>query len=192
VATVSWYLDASVLVALLTVEPFSGRADASVLTHPDPLLVSDFAEAEFASAIARRVRTRESTLSDAQRDLSDFDIWVGRSAHRVEMSPADVATATTFLRRLDLTLRTPDALHIAIAQRVGATLVTFDTRMADSARALGVAVALPCKTWLDMSRAEPIAAGRELHVVSMVWKRGISSRFTRYAGRQALLKQIVK
>jgi predicted nucleic acid-binding protein len=36
-----------------------------------------------------------------------------------------------------------DALHIAIAQRLDATLVTFDQRMAASARALGMAVATP-------------------------------------------------
>ena len=106
-------------------------------------VIADFAGAEFASAIARRVRTRESTLSDAQRDLADFDVWVERSARRVGISPADIAVATTFLRRLDLTLRTPDALHIAIVQRLDATLVTFDRRMADSARTLGIAVAVP-------------------------------------------------
>jgi uncharacterized protein len=116
VAAVSCYLDASFLVALLTAEPFSDLADTFVLANPDPLLVSDFASAEFASAIARRVRTRQSTLSDAQKDLSDFDIWAARSARRVDIGPADVAAATAFLRRLDLTLRTPDALHIAIAQ----------------------------------------------------------------------------
>ena len=142
-AAVGCYLDASILVALLTAEPFSDRAEAFVLAAPDPLLVSDFAGAEFASAIARRVRTRESTLADAQKDLSDFDIWVARSVRRVEIRPADVTAATTFLRRLDLTLRTPDALHIAIAQRLSATLVTFDGRIADSARTLGVAVAVP-------------------------------------------------
>ena len=41
------------------------------------------------------------------------------------------------------TLRTPDAIHIAIAQRIRATLVTFDQRMSESARALGMAVATP-------------------------------------------------
>ncbi len=64
-------------------------------------------------------------------------------ADRVEISAGDVAVATAFLRRLDLPLRTPDALHIAIAGRIGATLVTFDQRMAISARALGMAVATP-------------------------------------------------
>jgi predicted nucleic acid-binding protein len=45
-----------------------------------------------------------------------------------------------FLRRLNLTLRTDDALHIAIAQRVGAELLTFDRPMANAARALGTSV----------------------------------------------------
>ena len=47
------------------------------------------------------------------------------------------------LRRLDINLRTPDAIHIAIARRVDATLVTFDQQVAESARALGMAVARP-------------------------------------------------
>jgi predicted nucleic acid-binding protein len=43
----------------------------------------------------------------------------------------------TFLRRLDLTLRTPDALNIAIAQRAASVLMTFDEKMAANAHALG-------------------------------------------------------
>jgi predicted nucleic acid-binding protein len=143
VGTLNHYLDASILVALLSVEPFSERADRFVRANPTGLIVSDFAAAEFASAIARRVRMRDVTIAEARVDLSGFDTWVARAAQRVVINPADVAAATTFLRRLDLTLRTPDAIHIAIAQRIGATLVTFDQRMAASARALGMAVATP-------------------------------------------------
>ena len=137
------YLDANILVALLTPEPFSGRADAFLQTNTEPLIVSDFAAAEFSSAVARRVRMREFTRRQAQITLSGFDTWLTRMADRVEMSSVDIAVATAFLRRLDLTLRTPDAIHIAIAQRMNATLVTFDQRMAESARALGMAVATP-------------------------------------------------
>jgi predicted nucleic acid-binding protein len=143
VGTVTCYLDANILVALLTPEPFSGRADAFLQINTEPLIVSDFAAAEFSSAVARRVRMREFTLYQAQITLSRFDTWLAHTADRVAISPADIALATTFLRRLDLTLRTPDAIHIAIAQRLDATLVTFDQRMAVSARALGMAVATP-------------------------------------------------
>jgi predicted nucleic acid-binding protein len=40
-----------------------------------------------------------------------------------------------------MTLLTADAIHIAVAQRLGATLVTVDQRMAAAARTLGIAVA---------------------------------------------------
>ena len=52
----------------------------------------------------------------------------------------DIKTAEAFLRRLDLGLRTADALNIAIAQRMRAALITFDERMASSARVLGLSV----------------------------------------------------
>jgi predicted nucleic acid-binding protein len=56
------------------------------------------------------------------------------------MDSSDFAGAEGLVRRLDLTLRTPDALHIAIARRAGAALVTFDKAMATVAGALGLSV----------------------------------------------------
>ncbi len=78
------------------------------------------------------------TDDEARAAFSDFDIWSAESAHRVETRPADIAVATAFLRRLDLSLRSPDAINIAIAQRLSATLATLDRRMSANAIALGV------------------------------------------------------
>lgn len=137
----SVYLDTSVLVALLTNDTLSTRA-ADFLRETKPsVVVSDFAAAEFASAIARRVGTGELTLDDARHVFSTLDAWLARATRRIEMTAADVTAAAAFLRRLDLTLRTPDALHIAIVERTGTTLMTFDTKMADSARILGTKLA---------------------------------------------------
>lgn len=137
------YLDASFLVALFKPEAVSERADDFIRQNPTDLIVSDFAAAEFASAAGRWVRRGELDLAGARAALGSFDVWIARTAQHIETNPADVAVATAFLRRLDLPLRTPDAIHIAIAQRLGATLVTFDRRMADSARALGCPVEEP-------------------------------------------------
>jgi predicted nucleic acid-binding protein len=60
------YLDASVLVALLTSDPLTARADAYLRANAPVLIVSDFAAAEFASAIARRVRTAEMRADEAR------------------------------------------------------------------------------------------------------------------------------
>ncbi len=134
-------LDASLLVALLTSDAFTQRAHDFLDAELPILVVSDFAAAEFASAVARMTRTHESTLDDARIVLTDFDVWRSRVADGPHIVPADVAVAALFTRRLDLTLRTADAINIAIAQRVGATLATFDTKMAASARAVGTPIA---------------------------------------------------
>ncbi len=135
------YLDASVIVALLTNDPLTARADTFLRASTPVLVLSDFAAAEFASAVARRVRSGEIAVEDARAAFSALDTWAARTTQRVETTAADVKAAEAALRRLDLTLRTPDALNIAIAQRAGATLATFDTKMADAARALGTEVA---------------------------------------------------
>lgn len=51
-----------------------------------------------------------------------------------------MATAAGYLRRLDLPLRTADAINIAMTQRLGADLATFDTAMAQSALILRVKI----------------------------------------------------
>jgi predicted nucleic acid-binding protein len=104
------------------------------------LVVSDLAAAEFASAFARRVRMKLMTADEARSAFATFDTWVARETGLARIDAADVASAAAFLRRLDLTLRTADAIHIAIAQRIDAELLTFDDTMAASARALGTNV----------------------------------------------------
>jgi len=138
---VSVYLDASVLVAFFSDDPFTPRADAFLDKYEDVLIISDFAAAEFASVIARQVRTKEISAATAHDAFSSFDSWTARAAESVEFGPLDVRTAEGFLRRLDLPLRTADAIHIAIARRIRASIATFDEKMARAARALGTAVA---------------------------------------------------
>jgi predicted nucleic acid-binding protein len=139
---VSVYLDASFLVPLFAnQEPLTARANFYIRASTPEVVISDFAGAEFASAIARL--TRMGALSAAQSAglFADFDIWVAQVATRAETTTADVSAAAGFIRRLAFSLRTPDALNIAIAQRTSVGLATFDTRMAESATALGMPVA---------------------------------------------------
>ncbi len=137
----SVYLDASVLVALFTVDRFTDRAKSFMTAHNPVLVVSNFAAAEFASAISRRVRTKDLTADEAYLAFSSFDSWLARATDSVDTTKSDIAAAAAALRRLDLNLRTPDAINIAVADRLGATLATFDDRMATAARVLGVTVA---------------------------------------------------
>src|SRR4051812_34775057 len=104
------------------------------------LLVSDFAGAEFASAIARLVRMGDVTADGARDTFAEFDAWTSRETEGAQTTTVDIGSAAAFIRRLDLTLRAPDAIHIAIAQRLGVDLFTFDKKLAASARTLGTTV----------------------------------------------------
>jgi hypothetical protein len=134
------YFDSSVLVSLITTDMFSVRADQAFRGRGITPFVSDFATAEFASAISRRVRMKLFAADEARAAFSNFDAWMAGAISRIETTPTDIRAAEAALRRLDLTLRAPDAIHIAIAGRIGAELATFDAKMAESARVLGAQI----------------------------------------------------
>jgi uncharacterized protein len=133
------YLDTSVIVPLFLPEPRSREAENLIVLQE--IVVSDLAAAEFSSAIAMAVRIGRIQEDAARAVLADFDAWAADHALIADTHGEDFATASLLIRRFDLALRTPDALHIALAARLGARLVTFDAKMAAAASALGLACA---------------------------------------------------
>jgi predicted nucleic acid-binding protein len=138
----SVYLDASVIVPLFLIDPFASRAKAFLAAQAEEVYVSDFVSAEFASVVGIRLRAKALTSDEARTAFSNFDEWTARYALETQTTPADIRSATTMLRRLDLTLRAPDAVSLAVATRLGADLATFDMKMAESARKLHMSVAV--------------------------------------------------
>ncbi len=136
----SVYLDVNVIVPLFAVDLFSNRAEKALRNLADDLVVSDFSAAEFSSVIARRVRTRDLRAEEARTAFSNFDSWCARYIRRVEIDTIDVSGASSLMRRLDLSLRTPDALHLAIVHRTNCKLLTFDKSMASAAQGLGIEI----------------------------------------------------
>lgn len=136
----SAYLDTSVLVALFTNDAHNARADNVLRAHSPSVVVSDYAAAEFASAISRRARVKDITTVEARAAFSAFDEWLLQTTVPINTTTANVVSATSLMRRLDLALRTADAINIAIALRVDADLLTFDEQMAACARTLGMNV----------------------------------------------------
>lgn len=136
----SVYLDASVIVPLFIADAFSKQADA-LIAQESTITIADWAVVEVSSVIARQTRIGAIDTQTAQRVLSQFDSWRARLAIRAETFGSDMVLATEFVRKFDLGLRGPDALHLAIASRLGMKLLTFDTRMKSAAIALGLDVA---------------------------------------------------
>jgi predicted nucleic acid-binding protein len=139
----SVYLDASVIVPTLVQSPPTAAVHAFMNASNDEFLVSDFAAAEVASALSRLVRMQELDRADAHQRLATFDGWLALDATCIDVEPPDIREAAAIVRRFELMLRTPDALHVAICARLSASLVTRDGRLASAATSVGVAAILP-------------------------------------------------
>jgi hypothetical protein len=136
----SSYLDPSVLLPTLIAEPATEAVYDYLSADSRQLLISDFAAAEVASAL---VRLALLTDADASARLADLDAWRAAMSSPVDIAASDARLACIYARRFDLGLRAPDALHLAIARRLDATLVTLDRRLTTAAHELGVPVEDP-------------------------------------------------
>lgn len=131
-------LDTSVLVAAFTVEPESTRA-RHWLAGEATWRISDWAAAEFSSALrikARQGRMPSGEIADVERAL---DALIGSLDASLRVDAEDHRAARALIVQ-DGGLRAPDALHIVIARRNGASLATFDTNQARAAAAARVAI----------------------------------------------------
>lgn len=137
----SLYLDASVIVPLFLKDAFSARAFALLRATKVAVIISDWARLEIANLVARQLRIGALTMGQAEAVLANFDSWCASAASSAETFGPDVVSATQFVRKFDLSLRGLDAVHLAIARRLGATLCTFDARMEKAAAAVGLSVA---------------------------------------------------
>lgn len=132
------YLDASAILPILIEEAGSPVVDQFITESGEAFVISEFAAAEVASALSRLVRTGILELADATSRLADFDAWRAASTDDLDMQASDIRLAHVFVRRFDLMLRAPDALHAAVCRREDLTLVTLDRRLAAAAEELGV------------------------------------------------------
>lgn len=133
------YLDTSALLPYYRLEAHSEAVQRLLLSLEEPALISDLSRLEFASALARWVRMSEIEEAHAQR-LSralDEDIKAGRYTvcrNTVEHTQL----ARQWLLAHNTSLRTLDALHLACAASIDATLVTLNAALRSSASSLGI------------------------------------------------------
>ncbi len=128
------YVDSSALLKRYVDEPESAQCERLLLADPT------WVTARLTSVEVRRNLARlleDPMLTTAVEDFSAD--W--RRIHVVELD------ASTCERAIDIAIatgaRTLDALHLAALSRVGtgaATLITYDVRQAQAARALGAQV----------------------------------------------------
>jgi predicted nucleic acid-binding protein len=118
----------------------SSEAIGSFLDVPaEQFAVSDWTLAEFASLLARLVRMRSLPRKEALETMRLFEQDARDSMLVIEPVRADFTLARELLlREARVGLRTPDALHLAIAGNRRLLLHTLDSGLLNAAKVLGV------------------------------------------------------
>lgn len=132
------YLDPSLITALITSERRTGRAMDWLLATDLPLVASEWALTEVASALS--IKQRRGELDAGSRGHAER--LLGRLASDdldvVPLLTADFRRAADYVRPPERNLRAGDALHIAVTARLGATLHSLDRDQVTAARQLGI------------------------------------------------------
>ncbi len=134
------YFGTSFLAPLIlpeaTSEPVAGFFD--VLPSGD-FAVSHWTRVEFASLLAREVRTGGLDPAAAREADSRFETMVRESFILLLPNPDDFDRARECLNRYETGLRAADALHLAIAWNRGSEAIySLDKRMIAASRTLGL------------------------------------------------------
>jgi hypothetical protein len=132
------YVDTSVLVAYYCPEPLSEKVEAFLTTHVQPI-ISALTEIELFSAVSKKVRTKEMKRKDAGRVVARFlaDMENGYYTY-LPVEASYYRLARDWIGMFSLSLRTLDALHLAISSSEGLDIVTTDPGLFKSAKALSM------------------------------------------------------
>jgi len=133
------YLDASVLVSIVTLDANSERAGRWYEGLQASVIISDLANLEVCAVVSRELRTKRFSRTYADKALTDFDA-LRVTSERWSHSAQDSAIADRLVRDYSTKLSAPDALHLASEKNAGAELATFDKRLAEVAKGQGVKV----------------------------------------------------
>ena len=125
-----WYLDTSAALKLL-IEEAESSALAIELDEQEPELVAcHLLETELRRVVHRVDQLTHEAVTELLDSVDLYDV------------PASLYREAGYLP--GASLRSLDALHLAAAVRIGVdNLVTYDTRLSDAARDLGIAVVAP-------------------------------------------------
>ena len=142
------YLDSSALRHLYVHGSRSAAMSAWRFRHPDALPLTRFSRAEIFNAILGAAFRGDLTEEFAQRSLAAFETDFDSGGLRLVDLPWRAALdRTAELSRTHtakLGTRALDVLHVASALELGArTFVTYDTRQAALAKAVGLKTLAP-------------------------------------------------
>ena len=133
------FLDTSVIVAFYIPEAQSSRVQR-LFSSETPLAICSLAEVEFTSAIARLVRMKALPKQFATRVLDEFQGHIQQKLYEFcPITQTEYDLAKNWISSFKTSLRTLDALQLAVASSNGLPFVTADKILTKAAKTFGVA-----------------------------------------------------
>lgn len=141
------YLDAAVLVSLYVPEITTAAAE-SLVTGETEVAISALSLLETRVALERKRKAGGMTTGAvaAVRARIEADVSAQRLLLHV-VEDADYHGADAISQQVPGPLRSLDAIHAAVAKRLGLELVTLDRRLNEAAQAAGI----PTR-WVDVGK----------------------------------------
>jgi predicted nucleic acid-binding protein len=138
------YFDTSALLPYYRQKSSSDAVQRLLLAQSAPVLISHLTEVEVASALSRWVRMGELTEPQVNRIESAFqdDVRSGRFV-RCMLEPVHFQRAVYWISMRKTSLRTLDALHLAVAEHHDACLISDDTALVSAATFFGLQARSP-------------------------------------------------
>ena len=143
-STAPAYLDSCVVLSLFLGDSGYGAAEQWLLAQADqPLWVSHWVLLEFSGVVALCLRRGELTAERGLAIHAEFECFRQERLSLLEPRGADYLQARQWLQELNgPSLRSGDALHLAMAKRQSLTIVSADQGLIKAAEALGIAFQL--------------------------------------------------
>ncbi len=133
------YIDTSALCDFYVKGVRTRRVADFIRQHQGRVAISAWVDAEFYSALGRRVRGGELPERLANEAVARYRVHkLGQLFRVYAVEARHFKNAASKTAQFRLALKAPDALHVALAEEEGCSLLTADKGMADAARAFGV------------------------------------------------------
>lgn len=131
------YFDTSFIAPLFLLEEKSKYVEDILQSIATDRTISHWLRVEFASIIARNVRMKIFTKTQATQMLDQFETVISNSFQIITPSATDFNLAISLLSHPNSGLRSGDALHLAIAKNHHATkFYTLDYVLEKAAKSL--------------------------------------------------------
>ncbi len=145
---IKYYIDTSLLAAYYCPEELSDRVQAFLAKQVKPA-ISYLTEVELSSAVSRKVRMGELSQADGTRILSKFQSHIESDIFTIyPLEKLHWRIAAGWLRLCNTSLRTLDALHLALAFENELILATSDRHLINAANTLEISF----KSFLEVEK----------------------------------------